>query len=102
MAVVAFGAHDAFSQGAKIVPIEGQAFVMERTGSSISDNLNALQGKRVTVTFESGKQYTGTIKSVKGGLLHLEKIEGKEFFDALIRVDSIVAIEARFRKYSNE
>jgi hypothetical protein len=29
--------------------------------------------------------------------LHLEKISQKEFFDALIRVDSISAVEARVR-----
>jgi len=30
--------------------------------------------------------------------MHLEKLGHKDYFDALIRIESIVAIEARFRK----
>jgi hypothetical protein len=37
------------------------------------------------------------VKDVKDNVLHLEKISQKEFYDALIRVDLISAIEARVR-----
>jgi len=40
---------------------------------------------------------TGIVKEVKNNLLHLEKISQKEFYDALITIDHISAVEARVR-----
>ena len=82
--------------GSKTVPIEGMHYTIN---ASIMDNLNALTGKRVTLTLDGGKVLTGTIKSVGSHLIHLEKNERKEFFDSLIRIENIQAIEAQFRKY---
>lgn len=74
--------------------VEGVAYNVE---ASMSDNLKALSGKTVYVTLKSGKSFTGTVGKVSATFLHLERLEGKEFFDALIRVDDITAIDARFR-----
>ncbi len=79
---------------AKVVVIEGMHYDAD---ASIEDNLKSLTGKSVSVTVASGKTLTGTIKSVGNHLLHLEKLGGKEFYDALIRIEDISAIEARFR-----
>jgi hypothetical protein len=38
------------------------------------------------------------VKGVGDHLVHLEKLAGKEHFDALIRIDRIDAIDARFRQ----
>lgn len=65
--------------------------------TSIKDNLAALKGKSVTVTLSSGQAITGTVADVKGNLLHLSKISQKDFYDALVAVDHIAAIEARAR-----
>ena len=83
------------SAATKIVPIEGMHYTIN---ASMMDNLNALTGKKVTVILDGGKSLTGIVKSVGGHLIHLEKIEHKEFFDSLIRIESIQAIEAPFRK----
>jgi len=64
----------------------------------LEDNLIALKGKSVTVTLFSGKQLTGIVKEVKNKLLHLERLSLKDFYDALIRIDHISAIEARVRQ----
>jgi hypothetical protein len=53
----------------------------------------------VTVSIVSGKTLTGVVKKVGIHLVHLEKLEGKDYFDALIRIENISAIEARFRNY---
>lgn len=65
--------------------------------AAMADNLKALVGKRVTVTLDSGKTFTGIVKAVGERLLHLEKLEGKEFFDALINLESIRAVDTRVR-----
>jgi hypothetical protein len=79
----------------KVIPVEGMSY---QVGASMADNLKSLSGKKVTVTLDSGKTLTGFVKEVGNHLLHLEKLTGKDYFDALIRIQSITAVEARFRK----
>jgi hypothetical protein len=64
---------------------------------TLTDNLVALKGKTVTVSLSSGQTITGVVKEVQNNLLYLEKLSQKEFYDALIRVDLIAAIEVRAR-----
>jgi hypothetical protein len=84
-----------------VAPAQTQADTVEGMGynveASMSDNLKALGGKKVYVTLKSGKTLAGTIGRVSTGFLHLEQLEGREYFDALIRIDDISAIDARFR-----
>ncbi len=81
---------------AKVVAIKGISY---NVNSSLEDNLKSLIGKKVYVTLDSGKTLAGVVKKVGNHLIHLEKLDGKDFFDALIRIENISAIEARFRKY---
>lgn len=76
---------------------ETKQYVQLNAGITLADNLAALKGKTVTVYLASGQSMTGIAKDVKDNILHLEKISQKEFYDALIRVDMISAIEARVR-----
>ena len=81
--------------GPKVVPT-GTKYTIN---TSIMENLSVLTGKDVMITLDGGKVLAGKVKSVGAQLLHLEKIKGKEFFDALIRIDNIQAIESQFRQY---
>ena len=65
---------------------------------SLADNLAALKGQTVTVTLTAGQPLSGTVKEVKNGLLHLEKLVGKEFYDALVVIGDIAVVEIRVRK----
>jgi small nuclear ribonucleoprotein (snRNP)-like protein len=80
----------------KVVAIEGMSY---NVNSSLADNLKSLVGKKVSVTIVSGKTLSGFVKEVGIHLIHLEKLEGKDYFDALIRIENISAIEAMFRNY---
>lgn len=64
---------------------------------SLADNLTALKGRTVSVSLSSGQTLTGVVKEVQSHLLHLEKLSQKEFFDALIRLDQVIAVEVRAR-----
>ena len=57
---------------------------------SLADNLSALTGKTVTINLAGGQSMTGIVKEVKNGLLHLEKLSQKEFYDGLVSIDKIV------------
>jgi len=38
------------------------------------------------------------VKNVGNHFIHLEKLDGKDYFDALIRIENICSVEAQFRK----
>jgi len=65
----------------------------------LPDNLRSFIGKDVYIHLRSGKTFQGFVKLVGDNWVHLEKIAGKEFFDALIRIEDISAIEVKFRDY---
>jgi hypothetical protein len=69
--------------------------------ASLSDNLKSLLGKQVYVTLDSGKTFAGFVKEVGDYLLHLEKLQDKDYFDALIIIESISAIDTRFRGFQS-
>lgn len=65
---------------------------------SMQDNLKALAGKSVTVVLSNGKDYRAKVGDVGADTVLLTGIAGREFFDVLIDLDEIVAIEAQARQ----
>jgi len=82
------------AEGRKASQVEGASF---DTSFALKDNLKTFTGKEVYVHLRSGKTLQGYVKSVGDHFLHLEKLSGRDFYDALVRIDDISAIEARFR-----
>ena len=79
----------------KVVAIEGMSYNVD---ASLEENLKSLDGKKVSVACVSGKTFSGFVKKVGNHLIHLEKLDGKDYFDALIRIENICAVEAQFWK----
>lgn len=67
------------------------------TNTTLAANLKNLAGKRATLYLKNGTSLAGTIKSVGDHLVHLEKLDGKDFFDALITLEEIAAVDIRAR-----
>lgn len=65
---------------------------------SMADNLGPLAGQVVTLHLASGESLSGKVEAVGPEAVHLGALTGKEYFDALVRLDGIVAIEVRMRK----
>jgi small nuclear ribonucleoprotein (snRNP)-like protein len=65
---------------------------------SMKENLKAYIGKDVLIHLRSGHTFQGYVKAVGDQVVHLEKLSGRDFYDALIRIDDISAIEAKFRE----
>ena len=80
---------------ARITNIEGAKF---DTSISMADNLKGFIGKHVYLHLKSGITLQGYLKAVGKNLIHLEKLAGKDFYDALISIEEISAMEARFRE----
>jgi len=79
----------------KLAPVEGASY---NINASLTDNLKTFISKKVYITLDSGKIFSGIVKAIGNHLIHLEKLDGKEYFDALIRIENISAIDSRFRK----
>lgn len=79
---------------AELVELPGLSY---QVNASLADNLRALTGKKVHLSLAGGASLTGSVKAVGNELLHLEKLEGKEYFDALVRLTDIAAVDTRFR-----
>ena len=67
--------------------------------ASLEANLKQLIGKKVTVTLTSGNTMSGYIKALGSQLLHLERLQEKDLFDALLRLQHIISIDTQFREY---
>jgi hypothetical protein len=61
----------------------------------IPDVLRARSGKPVTLQLRSGKEYGGTVAEVRADSVVLRTLTGKEFFDAIVRLDDVSAVELR-------
>jgi hypothetical protein len=55
------------------------------------------EGKRVAVRTDDGETVDGTVAKVTEQLVYLEKLVGKEFFDAVVRIDRINSITFRVK-----
>jgi hypothetical protein len=91
----AFLTGEAGAEGKKPTPVEGAMF---DTLFPLKDNLKTFMGKDVHLLLRSGQTIQGYVKSVGDQFLHLEKLAGRDFYDALVRIDDISAIEAKFRE----
>ncbi len=81
-------------QARSVVALEDVNF---NVSGSTKDNLKTCVGKDILIHLRSGKTFQGYVKSVGDHFVHLEKLSGREFYDVLIRIEDIGAIEAKFR-----
>jgi hypothetical protein len=65
--------------------------------STIKDVLLQYVGKRATVRTDAGETLDGTVARVTGQLVYIEKLAGKEYFDAVVRIDRISSVTLRVR-----
>jgi hypothetical protein len=79
-------------------PGEGQPAPLEITAEdTVRSVLERSVGRRVELALVSGEKLTGTVKLVNAELVHLAGLQGREFFDAVARIDRIDAIVYRTR-----
>jgi len=64
---------------------------------SIKDVLLENTGKRVILRLESGEPLEGTVIKVGDSVVHISKLSGKDFYDAVVRIDRISAVIFRVR-----
>jgi len=55
-------------------------------------------GRRVELVLVSGEKMSGIVARVTPEVVHLERLAGREFYDALARIDRIDAVIVRMRE----
>jgi hypothetical protein len=65
--------------------------------NSMKDLLVQHKGKQVSVRLSSGQELSGYIEEVGDQLIHLAKITGMEYFEAMVRIETVEALVVRAR-----
>ena len=80
-------------------PVAAQQGGALNASQTMRDNLKQLQGagKSAELVLKNGKSYRGKLAAVGDHSVLVSEIVGREFFDALIAIDEIAAIEVRAR-----
>ena len=63
----------------------------------IKENFLVNVGKRISVRTESGDTIDGIITRVGDHNVHIAKLAGKDFYDAIVRIDKIESFTFRAR-----
>lgn len=79
------------------VQAEEPKYELKTTAATVRDVLAEQAGKRVIVRLESGENLEGTVTKVGDSVVHLAKLSGRDFYDAVVRIDRISAVLFRVR-----
>ena len=77
----------AYAQEVKIAP-----------NDTVQSLLAGQKTKRVTVRLRSGQELTGTVRDVTSRLVVLGALGGREFFDAVVPLESVEAVLIRTKQ----
>jgi hypothetical protein len=76
---------------------EEPKYELRSAGATIKDVLQESLGKRVIVRLDTGENLEGTVLKVGESVLHLAKLSGRDFYDAVVRIDRISAVIFKVR-----
>jgi len=79
------------------VPAEEPKYELKSPAATVKDVLAENLGKRVIVRLESGENLEGTVSKVGDSIVHIAKLSGRDFYDAIVRIDRINAIVFKVR-----
>ena len=79
------------AQGVSEDPLAG------RLQGELTENLERLKGKNVTLMLVSGESLSGTLVDLQGDTVRLSQLSGKEFYDAVVEKEWIQAVVFRAR-----
>mgnify|MGYP000002469732 CR=1 FL=1 len=84
-----------------VIASQGIAIAQEKASFnpsvSLKDNLASNVGKRVSLLISTGESLEVTIEKVGDHFVLISKLSGKDYFDALVRIDELKAVVFRAR-----
>jgi hypothetical protein len=67
------------------------------SADSIRLNLEKFPGERVTLSLIGGGELQGVVSKIGTTTLYMTELTGREFFDAVVRLDHISAVTVKMR-----
>lgn len=83
--------------GVPAVSAEEPKFELKSPAVTIKDILLENIGKRLILRLETGENLEGTVSKVGDSVVHIAKLSGKDFYDAVVRIDRISAVIFKVR-----
>ena len=68
-----------------------------KASTTMQEVLAVNTGKKVALRLASGDEIEGTVTMVGNSLVHISRLAGKEFYDAVVSIDRIAAVKMRMR-----
>jgi hypothetical protein len=68
-----------------------------KAGTTMKEVLTENTGKRVAIRLGSGEEIEGTVTMVGTTLVHISRLAGKDFYDAVVGIDKISAVRVKVR-----
>ncbi len=86
-----------------LLPVVAAGLCLASLSAMAKDEVlaNALKertGKKVTIVLQSGTEISGKVTNVGNNTATLSELSGKEFYDAIVDLDDISAIQFRARE----
>ena len=78
-------------------PVIAQAKFQVETADTLKSILERQVGRPVRLRLQSGEEVSGTVTKVGDHVVQLSELAGREFFDAVVPLDGIIAIILRTR-----
>ena len=70
-----------------------------KANATLHEVLAERTGKRATLRMQSGEDIEGTVILVGNVLVHISKLAGKDFYDAVVNIDRISAVIIKVRDH---
>ncbi len=64
---------------------------------SMKDILKRFKGKNVRIQVKAGNEFQGTLAEVGDDVLQLTELAGMDYYDAMIRIESVSAVVVKAR-----
>ncbi len=74
-----------------------QKYELKLAAATVKDVLSENINKKVIVRMDTGDTLEGTVSKVGDSLVHISKISGRDFYDAVVRMDKISAVLFKVR-----
>jgi hypothetical protein len=79
-------------------PLRAQDAKLSVEGSApVRDTLKSRVGAKVVLRLVSGEEIGGTLRQVGDSAVQLSELSGREFYDAVVRLDHVSAVIVRVR-----
>lgn len=79
------------------VGVYAEEKIVFKASDGIKEVLTAHIGKRVAVKTDAGEALEGSVSMVGDQLVRLERLSGKDFYDAIVRIDKITSVTIRVK-----